>query len=234
MKGKGLIVVAVLLGVVVVFLVNQRLGSLEKKANPKLATFYQASSDIAPGTPLRSLLTGKSPRVKKVTSVPVSFAREFPDAIDNSELKWAMGKTIHRTIRAGEFLRISHLSPLTDTEVRARLPEGTVALAISVSQDTSVGYLVGPGDKVDVYLVTTKQDANAPGGVKATSQKVGADVEVFAVDNVIRRSDGTVTRPRGSSYRSVTLAAAPAQIERLMEARELGRLTLVLRGRAPR
>ena len=230
MKGKALVVVAILLGVVVVVLINQRFSALEKKANPKMATLYEATADIMPGVNIGAARAGRPPLLKEI-KVPQSWADGYPDALDEVEMKQFGHRTIRRAVKAGEYLRMIHLQPVTPAEMRARLPEGHVAASITVSQETAVGFLVAPGDVVDVYLISVEADPQAEGGTVAKAKKVGQDLTVFAVDNILQRTDGVVIKPRGGSYQSVTIASTPQNIEKLIAARALGRLTLVLKGR---
>ena len=136
-----------------------------------------------------------------------------------------------RPIRAGEFLMMTHLQPLSTEELRSRIPEGHETITISVSAETSVGYLVAPGDVVDVTQVVTKNDVKAPGGVVIEPVSIATDVLVFAVDSLVASPSGTTVRPRGVSYATVTLAAPHDAWTKLMAARQAGKLTLVLKSK---
>jgi len=230
MKGKALVVVSILLGVVVVFLINKRFSTLEKKANPPMETFYEATADILPGINVGAARSGNPPLLKEVEA-PKEWARNYPDALDALEMKRFAHRNVRRAVKAGEYLRMVHLQGISPAEMRAEIPEGSVAASFTVSQETSVAFLIAPGDTVDVYLVYTEADPAAPGGVRPVTQKVGSDLTIFAVDNVLLRNDGTVIRPRGGTYQSVTIASSPENIEKLIGAREQGRLTLVLKGK---
>ena len=231
MKGKILVLVAMLLGVAVVFLVNSRFAEYEERANPPKKTLYKAAADIQPGSTVQAALE-ESHLLQAVKEVPESFANSNPDFVD-TEIEWARKLTITRAIRAGDFLRMSHLQVLSSAEVSATIPEGAKLHTIKVDQVSSVGYLVAPGDLVDVYVISTRPDPAQPGGVAVETPIVSSDVLVFAVDNSMMSRDGTLARPRGTPYTSVTFALGAGELEKMLAASQRGKLTLTLKSKKP-
>lgn len=231
MKGKLLVLVAMVLGVIVVFLVNSRFAEYEAKANPPKKKLYKAAADIQPGSTVQTALE-ESHLLQPVTEVPESFANSNPDFVD-TEIEWARKLTITRAIRAGDFLRMSHLQALSSAEVAAAIPEGKKLYTVKVDQVTSVAYIVAPGDLVDVYAIWTRPDPAQPGGVAVETPIVAADVLVFAVDNSMISRDGTLARPRGTPYTSVTFAVAAEELEKLIAAAQRGKLSLTLKSKKP-
>jgi len=227
-KGKALVLVAVLLGVVVVFLINQQFSALEAKANKPKTLLFQAVSDIEPGLTLRSALQDTG-RFFRQVEADEEFARAYRDALDKNAINWQLDRVIVRQVPAGEFLRAQHLEPIEGAEMQAMIPDGMVATTFPVSQETSVGFLVAPGDVVDVYMLYTEEDPATPGGIRAVSKKVVEDILVFAVDDVLMDESGARVRPRGNVYRSVTVAGPEDQVRAVMEATMLGTLRLALK-----
>jgi len=228
-KGKLLVIVAILLGVVVVFLVNARFKEYEDKATPVLKTFYKAAADIQPGVRVSTALD-ESHLLQPVKEIPESFANANPDFVD-TEIEWAKKLTITRAIRAGDYLRMSHLQALSAAEVSAAIPDGKVLYNVKVDQQAAVGYLVGPGDVVDVYTVSTKPDPTQPGGVAVETPLVAADLLVFAVDGSMITKDGTRARPLGTPYTSVTFAVSHEEYAKLLVAAQRGKLSLTLKSK---
>ncbi len=226
MKGKMLVIVAILLGVVVVFLVN---AGLKKDPPPVLKTFYKAAADIQPGVRVSTALD-ESHLLQPVKEIPETFAAANPDFVD-TEIEWAKKLTITRAIRAGDYLRMSHLQALSAAEVSAAIPDGKVLYNVKVDQQTSVGFLVGPGDVVDVYTVSTKPDPTQPGGVAVETPLVAADLLVFAVDGSMITKDGTRARPLGTPYSSVTFAVSHDEYAKLLVAAQRGKLSLTLKSK---
>lgn len=226
MKGKMLVIVAILLGVVVVFLVN---AGLKKDPPPVLKTFYKAAADIQPGVRVSTALD-ESHLLQPVKEIPETFAAANPDFVD-TEIEWAKKLTITRAIRAGDYLRMSHLQALSAAEVSAAIPDGKVLYNVKVDQQAAVGYLVGPGDVVDVYTVSTKPDPTQPGGVAVETPLVAADLLVFAVDGSMITKDGTRARPLGTPYSSVTFAVSHDEYAKLLVAAQRGKLSLTLKSK---
>jgi pilus assembly protein CpaB len=230
-KGKMLVLVAVLLGVAVVFLVNSKFAEYEQKTKVRTRRLYKAAADVKPGGTVLEALD-KTKLLQPVDEVPEAFADSTPDFVD-SEIEWAKKLTITRSIRAGDYLRLSHLQAQVAAELPATIPEGTKLFTMSVDQQTSVGYLVAPGDRVDVYLVWTRPDPKEPGGVAVESTSIVDDALVFAVDNTIMSRDGTLVRPRGTSYTSVTFALAPGDFDKVIVGAKRGKLSMTLKARKP-
>ena len=84
MKGKMLVLVAVLLGMAVVFLVNSRFSEYEQKANPPTKRLYKAAADIRPGVTVLDAID-RTHLLQPVDEVPQSFADANPDFVDDAQ-----------------------------------------------------------------------------------------------------------------------------------------------------
>ncbi|MDA0657754.1 MAG: Flp pilus assembly protein CpaB [Planctomycetota bacterium] len=104
-----------------------------------------------------------------------------------------------------------------------RIPKGYRVMSVKVSTDTGVSGLILPGDRVDV-LVFLKQSGEI---VRTGTRTILRDVCIFAVDGKINRE----TDPDGGvvNVKTVSVLVKPDQVERLMLANQLGRLSLSLR-----
>jgi Flp pilus assembly protein CpaB len=227
--GKFLIVIAVILGIFVVVVINGQFKTLEEKANPKTRLFYRATADVQPGLTVEEAASDGRRLIQKTTPLPEEFARQYPGAVDEVSFSIFAKKPIVRPLKAGEFLQQSHLEPLTSAEVQMTIPEGMKVVAIGVTAASSVGYLIAPGDYVDVYITASHQDPKAPGG-SATEARLAVDkpLLVYAVDDVRATADGTPVRPRGKSYSTVSLLVTAKQAEELIVALQSGKATLAL------
>jgi Flp pilus assembly protein CpaB len=227
-----LVVLAVALGAVVVILVNLQFSSLESKANPPTTTFYRALRDIPANAMTLEEATGeRDPYLEPIPGVPESFAVAMPDAIDEKKLATYRDARIVRPLQTGGILRIEHLSEFSEAEVTNSIPEGHSAVAIEVAQHTAVGYLATPGDRVDVYVTRVTQDESERGGVRVESDVVVRGVLVLAVDGQISGTRADTRPRRGEPYSSVTIAALPDDIRRVLNEAELGKLTLAIPSR---
>src|SRR5207247_2691738 len=98
------------------------------------------------------------------------------------------------------------------------------SVAIKVDATSTSGFLVKPGDHVDLMVYLTKNGAN---GVMNTLVKTFLqNVRVFAVDNVLTES------PEGKgqkTMKTISLLVTPEQAEVVTIAGSLGNITLSLR-----
>jgi pilus assembly protein CpaB len=231
--GKLMVVVAVVLGAFAVYVIHGQFDALRAEANPPTQRFYRATGDVAPGM-LVSEATSDSVRlILPTTELPQGFARAYPYAINEASIGAFRTKKIERPVKAGEFLQQAHLEPLSNAEILATIPAGKKVVAIGVSAQSAVGYLVSPGDVVDVYVTSTRQDPEAPGGVVPEARVAVPDVTVYAVDNVIARQDGVPVRPRGAAYQTVSVIVDPDQAATLIALLTQGKATLALKSRKP-
>jgi len=107
-------------------------------------------------------------------------------------------------------------------ELNVAIPTGLRAVSVAVDEESGVGYMIKPGDYVDVIL--TYQDQGMDGKNKSlVTATVLQDVRVVAVGQ-----DFSFTK-KSSSYGSVTLALTPAEAEVLVFAREKGKISFTLR-----
>jgi pilus assembly protein CpaB len=104
------------------------------------------------------------------------------------------------------------------------LPPGMRSVAIKVDATSTSGFLVKPGDHVDLMVYLRRNGAN---GVENTMIKTFLqNVRVFAVDNVLTES------PEGKgqkSMKTISLLVTPDQAEVVTIASNLGKVTLALR-----
>jgi Flp pilus assembly protein CpaB len=238
-RNKKLLILAVLLGAAAVFLVNSKFSALEAQAKPPTTTLYLAAVDIAPGITFQQALEDQQ-FLRPVDTVPAAFSNLYRDAVTVDAYESFKDSKISRPVKAREFLRWKDLETFTPTELGRRFPsaggsEGraaaNAAVSISVTAESSVSYLVAPGDRVDVYVTRMVEDAASPGGRKAQARIAVPNVYVLAVDAVVVEDEANrrAAPARGTPYRTVTLAGTEAEVRTLLEAQSEGVLSLALR-----
>ena len=233
MSGKFLVVVAIVLGAIVVVLLNSMISDYEKKANPPTRTFFRATADVAPGITVADAMADGNRLIVAEKNIPEGFAKAYPYAIDEFQMEYTRRRKIARPIKAGEFLVQEHLDPLSGEDIRLSIPEGQEAISIPVNAETSVSYIVAPGDVVDIILLTSHADPKAPGGTALEARPVVTDVRVWAIDSLVGRKDGVPIRARGTSYATVTITAPHEDAMKIVAAKQAGKLTLVLKSKKP-
>jgi len=225
MKSNKTILIAIALGILAVVLVNAHISRLKAKAEEPKVTFYRATVDILPGQTVNDAVAQKY--LVAFREIPLSFARAYPKAVDGREYDLWANHRIERAIPAGEFLQTHHLKVSSSNELARMIPTGHSLIAIPANQDTAVGFLIAPGDVVDVYATQKHRDATKPGGMEVVVLPVARGLTVFAVGDYYG-PEGDTVRPRGRGYDSITLSGATADIEQILAARQRGTLTLTL------
>ena len=103
-------------------------------------------------------------QLESVDGVPMVFANSYRTALQFEDMAPLADRVIERAIEAGRFVEQRHLDPVTEAEVRKRIPPGHKLLAVQVTAVTSAAYLVRPGDRVDIYQLREKAEPLLPGG----------------------------------------------------------------------
>ncbi len=165
----------------------------------------------------------------------------FPGAIVRKE-KQRVGDVLKgrlaRNVSKGEPLMKSVLlGEAGGNFVSASLEPGMRALAIEVSASSMVAGFIGPGDYVDVLLTykdsvrTEDDDPQVQTMIQLNLNKLATEtilqnIKILAVDQQAKRSeDGKI-----KVGKTITLAVSAQDAERLSLAKQMGSLTLSLRG----
>lgn len=163
--------------------------------------------------------------------------RQLPlEAVLESSLRsldGVAGRVTGQPVVAGQQLTAGHFAiEAPGGTLAQRVPEGSRAISVAISEAIAAGGLIAPGDRVDVIAVFEEARAGRNG-----SALVVDDVSVLAVASAVagaeapadeKQSRGTAGGPRQLSA-TVTLAVSPAQAQRLAVAEEFGALRLIVR-----
>lgn len=220
MQRRNLIIVgvAVLLGLLAVFLANSYFSGIERREarlakEQELARIVVASQDLPFGAPLST----SNVRLANwpANSVPTGAFRSIEDALKD-------GRVTLRPIVSGEPVLVERVSGKDGrASISYNLPEGMRAVSIPVNAVTSVSGFVRPGDVVDVLL--TRDVPGDDGGGRMTDILL-PNVQVLAIDQA---SGIKNTNPAVGKTAVMLVDKTGAQI--LTLAREMGTLSLALR-----
>lgn len=226
-SNRGLLILALVLGMVFAVLVGVYLSSLdggEGGGSGSAATVpvVVAAVDIPPQT----AITAEMVTVKEVP-VDIALAGAY---IETGE---AVGKLTQIQIVANQQLLNSNaIDPATaqavygpDAPLSLVIPQGKRAFAIYVSQVASVGGLVRAGDHIDLMVSSEagSGDAEADAGGLAPGVACVAmqDVEVLAIAQTLRRAGASADSsaiagvPAVPDANTMTLAVTPEQTVQL-------------------
>ncbi|MBP7792246.1 MAG: Flp pilus assembly protein CpaB [Candidatus Goldbacteria bacterium] len=107
-------------------------------------------------------------------------------------------------------------------ELDVMISTGLRAISVFVDEESGVGFMIRPGDYVDVLLTFQESDSSSGKGMIKTAT-ILQDVKVIAT--------GTEFSPdkKNTNYNSITLALMPEEAELLVFAKEKGKVSFALR-----
>lgn len=222
MQGRNLILlgVAVVLGLIAVFLANTYFSGVEQQQErvaeqQRLARIVVASQDLSFGIPLsqQNLRLANWP----ANSVPAGAFTSIEAAARNNRVAL-------RPIVVGEPVLASKVSG-TDgrATLSANLPVGKLAFSVPITDVSGAGGFIRPGDVVDV-LVTRPIPGDGSSGTDKMTDVVLEAVPVLGIDQI---SDESQTKP--ATAKTATLEVDTIGAQKLALSVQLGALSLALR-----
>jgi len=211
MKPRNLLIIAVVLGLVAAVLLQVEAW----RTRGGTVVVFRATRDVKPPATLQGAY-------EKV-GIPANNFTSMTSQVPTEELeRWVGSTPVARTVSAGETITFDALQRGADAGLQIGV--GLRAVGVEVQSAQAVGYLVRPGDAVDVIATVP-----APDGV-VTKHLLQAK-RVLAVDQLYRLEDSAFLQ--NQTYSTVTLEVTPAEAEMLEAYRGVVRtgFSLALRGR---
>ncbi|WP_227340080.1 Flp pilus assembly protein CpaB [Sphingopyxis sp. P8] len=215
--------VAVVLGLIVVFLVNSYFSGIEERQQRQaeelnLVQVLVASQPLAFGTTL-------TPQNTKLVGWPASSVPEGAFKTSIGVTDNARGPRVAlRPIAVGEPILASKISGDDGrASISALLPEGMRAAAVRIDDVAGVGGMIAPGDIVDV-LLTRQLAGEGVGNNDQMTDIILEKIRVIAIDQV---ADENKTEP--AVAKTATLEVDPVGAQKLALAQRVGALSLALR-----
>ena len=216
LKGKLPVIIALLLGGAAAFggysVVNMEVK--ERTAGWERETVLAAAMDISNGTPITR---------DKVTEIEIPRKFAFESVVRPNELEAILGQEVVGNIKKGEPIHWYQLRGNLEVDTLSKaIPKKARAITISVTERSSVGYMIRPSDHVDI--LGTFRDPNTNRMIAVTLLQ---NVVVLATGETRANSVGAGTQEQ--NYNTVTLQVLPEEAEILVLAQDLGNLYLTLR-----
>lgn len=182
-----------------------------------------------------------SPQTIAVRRMPQDWS--LPGAITPLDFDSINQRRVVRAIKAGHPLTVEHIRQGSAEQNGVRLEPGYRAISISVDEVSSVGGLIQPGDRVDLWGSALPQIQSSEGGISALptdrtpiaprARLIAENLRVLATGTKTERSSDQAADQRGPSpagaYATITLAV-PVGLANLVLAGQLqGRLGIALR-----
>ena len=183
-------------------------------AEGKRVAIVAAKNDLGPGVALSEA---------DVVLVPLPSDRVPRNALRN--VSDVAGRVVIMPVVQGQAILESTLAPAgSSAGLAALIPPGMRAISIDVSESSGVAGLLVPGSHVDV--VCTLQDEKLNQQIART---IVENAKVIAVGQRVTPPSRKDEEEAGRA-KSVTLAAAPREVEAIELAGSTGKMRLVLRG----
>jgi pilus assembly protein CpaB len=173
--------------------------------------------------PVKVLVAAKYINPKtQINEEMVRFAEmpaKFVTSANVKDYKKLKGRMAMVPFIEGEPILLNKVSEKAD-ELSAAVPTGLRAVAISVDEESSVGYMIKPGDNVDALLTYQQGEGKQVHNVTATILQAA---QVVAVGTEFSGSE------TGKKYNTLTLAVTPEEAELIIFAVSYGRVSFSLR-----
>lgn len=192
---------------------GEQMAEIEARENNKAKVqVVVAKADLPKGSPL---LTDNM----AVRSIPKEWAHS--GAITPDQFSRAEGSTLAYAASAGEPVIWSQLEGERAPTFSARLTQGRRAVTVPVDEISSLSGMVEPGDLIDI-VVSIKNDK------KSYTFTLLQSVTVLATG---AKASLEEKDPEGRSrtFSTITLDTSPEDAKRVIAAREVGRVTALLR-----
>jgi len=130
------------------------------------------------------------------------------------------GRVLSVDVRQGEPLLAAFFDPPRPATLVTRLSEDQRAITVSVDELNSLSGMLQPGNRIDL-IVTIRNEA------RPRLLTLLQDVEVLATGTHVVPAESAKDARR--TFTTITLHVSPEDAQRIMAARELGKLTALLR-----
>jgi pilus assembly protein CpaB len=189
-------------------------GQLEAEArgSQKLVTVVVAKEDLPRGAYIAAKFFAKR-------QIPAEYVHA--SAVAPRKFGQYVGQRLGAPLKRGEALLEVHLES-TSTVFSSTLENGDRALTTEVDEVNSISGMLRPSDHID--LMATAHGSGS--GSTDTTFTLLSNVEVLATGQVTRKADGT-NQPH--TYTTITLSVSPQDAQRIVVAKDSGKLTAVLR-----
>lgn len=187
---------------------------------------------------------GSGEKIGSETIAVRQIPREWmpPDALRPHEFDSVNHAALSRTLQAGNPLTLDHLRQSKNSASGMSLEPGYRAISIAVDEVSSIGGLIQPGDRIDLWGT-----AMTPGGGDMSSmiqvptegvkgsrsaKLVAENLRVIATGQKTERPDNPQAAELNAPYSSITLAVPSAVASAVLGGQFQGRLGIALRSPA--
>jgi pilus assembly protein CpaB len=212
-----LLVFALVLGALAAFAasnyLSERMAEIEARGrDAETLQLIVAKSSLPGGARI-------TPETVAVREVPRAWAHS--SAITPDQFSRAEGAALAHPAAAGEPILWAQLEGRRAPSFSARLQAGQRAVTVPVDEISSLSGMVEPGDRIDIVVSARNETRN---------------FTFTLLQNVLVLATGSLADPgvtggeaQRHSYTTITLDTSPEDAKRVIAAREIGRVTALLR-----
>lgn len=189
---------------------NRQMASIEAKAKGSTVTAIVAKGDIPKGTRLSAENMALRP-------IPVEFGHSV--AVTPDDFERIDGQILAYPVKSGEMIMWGLLENQRVPTFSARVEAGRRAMTVPVDEINSISGMLEPGDTIDLVVTMDKSG-------KKFFFPLLQNVNVMATG---QRSEDDPKGGEARQYTTVTVNTSPTEARQLIAAREMGKLTALLR-----
>ena len=193
------------------------------KVMPRTEAVIALAHDVRAGTLLKS--DDLEAKTVPTTDVPTDATPDSADARRD-----LIGGMIRRSLTTGDvILPADVMRPGDHGFLAAVLQPGMRAVTIGVDAVSGTAGLIWPGDRVDVIMTQSIDDASVPLGRRVSAEAVLSNVRVIAIDQeLVQGAAPGAPATATSTARTVTLEVTETGVERVQLATRIGKLSLAV------
>ncbi|MEY4163326.1 MAG: hypothetical protein RLZZ79_278 [Actinomycetota bacterium] len=179
----------------------------------ELVPVYVAKSEIASGTSYAEIVAGALMETKEFPS------KSLPSGVITPDESVEATSTTKGPLAPGQLLVASYFTQEANPNLALEIPNGSLAVTISVDDVSRVGNFVLPGSRVVIFTT----DSNSSG--QAVTKVLMPEALVIGIGNQTGLNLSSTT-PVPSPL--VTVAVSPSDAQRLIQASKSSQITLAL------
>ncbi len=189
---------------------NNQMAAIEAHSKGKMVTVLVAKSDIAKGAKLSRENVALRP-------IPIEFSHSV--AVTPDDFDRINGQLLAYPVKSGEMILWGLMETQKVPTFSARVETGHRAMTVPVDEINSISGMVEPGDTIDLIVSLERK------GKKYTFPLM-QNAQVMATG---QRSVDDPKSGERRQFSTVTIDTTPEQAEHVIVAREVGKLTALLR-----
>jgi pilus assembly protein CpaB len=194
--------------------IERQMEEVEARGKGKMVRVIVPKQDLPKGTPLTEAAVASR-------EVPADWAHS--NAITPQQFERVENQKLAYPAARGEMILWSMLEGQRAPSFSARLPAGRRAITVPVDEVNSISGMLQPGDRIDIMVSARKDN-------RAYMFPLLQNVVVLATGSqAVAAGDTSGKDGSKRTYTTITLDASPPDAQRVLAAREIGKLAALLR-----